>query len=171
MLDVRQPGVDVDGRPEQIRFAIDRQVSAPRAAEQPPLRHVTQELRVKLLEPRAIGIKGPQPPHLAAAEIEHAAGAVELTGHVDRQLLAGGGRILIGKAGIDGRPGFLPLHAIVAIHSLEIGPIVQALGGRRAEPEEFGLLPLAGELDRRPASPSRIWRPSPESSSRLNSTG
>ena len=83
---VREPGPQHDRLAQLVAVAIHQQRAARRAAEQSPLAHVPHQLREEHLE--VGGIDRPQPPEFATAEVEHLAGAVELAGDVQRQLVA-----------------------------------------------------------------------------------
>ena len=87
------------GHPDYVPF-VDEADPARRAAEQASLRNVTDQLRVKPLEIR-VGQRA-KSPHLAAAHIEDAPGAIKVPGKIDRQIVGKrGARIGVPPAGRD----------------------------------------------------------------------
>src|SRR6185437_4642080 len=88
-----------------------------------------------------------EPPHLAAAEVKRAAGAVKLPGQVDRLLAAVGGA-RIGKPAVDRGAGLGAADGEKAEHARKLGPGPRRGGTGILDPEKLGFQTVACELDR-----------------------
>ena len=104
---------------------------------------VADEFGVEPLE--VAWVESPQPPHLAATDVEDATRAVKLLGEEDREPagLTGPG---IGESGEHGGTGLGAPRQTTAVHAREPLPHLPASRGRFVQPEEFGLEAFPGEL-------------------------
>ena len=84
VLCIGQPGPQHDRFAQLVTIAFDQERTARRAAEDAALADVANQLGVEHFE---VGrVDAAQPPHFAAADVEHLAGAVELAGQVNGPL-------------------------------------------------------------------------------------
>src|SRR4029079_17953341 len=118
---------------DKIPISLDEQPTIRRAAQQPPLAHVANQLRVENLKVR--GINRAQAPQLAATHVEHATSAVEVVSKIDG-LLGNERCIGIAVTAVDLSAGLGPPHGVAAEHARELRPILATFLRRVANPEE-----------------------------------
>ena len=124
-LGVFQLGLNGHGLAHLVGVLLHQQHAAFGPPEQPPLGNVANQLG-----PESLEVAGPlaaQPPHLAAAQVEHPARTVKVPGQIDRFFLGAGGIV---EAGKDGGRGLGAFDPIVAVHAFEGFPHHAAFLGR-----------------------------------------
>src|SRR5262245_36017667 len=89
MLRIKKLRANDDRVSDHIPISLGEQAAQPRTAQQSPLRDMANQLGVECVKIPFVELA--QPPHLAAADVEHAARSVELSSEIHGLLIASRG--------------------------------------------------------------------------------